>query len=485
MPAAITISRKVPIDWGVVYCTGGTITTSGGKRIHTFTANGTLKVIAGGNVQVLVVGGGGGGGSHAGGGGGGGGYTYNAALAVGLGDKPVVVGIGGAGAAIYGRGDNGGNSSFDATILCDGGGGGAGQNIQPGSDGGSGGGGQGGTNPGQAAGAATGVGTGFAGGIGLQNSRGGGGGGASAVGATGAASGNGGEGLANSISGAAVIYASGGGGGGLGAVAGGAGGTGAGAGSTDNVVPGNGVNPGSGGGGSGGNGPPGWLAQNGGNGAAGSVIVSYPDLSASMITMIEAEPGTYARNLRPSAGPSAALAEAGTFSGYSHKIRGLGGFWRCSFVWHDELPVLMEMMAEGWVRDIRVMGERGMETWEGFVAGMELSITGGMPALKVTGYGYYCTLFWRVYNQTASGHVDAYIHDEVNAIATAVGQSIASQARENNFSLVDRYHDADRFAGDILFDMCAAGDIQNHRFLIGCYEERQLRYQEIARYKVV
>jgi len=193
----------------------------------------------------------------------------------------------------------------------------------------------------------------------------------------------------------------------------------------------------------------------------------------------------YTRNLRPSAGPSAALAEAGTFSNYSHKIRGLGGFWQCTFLWHDELPVLMEMMAEGWVRNILVMGERGMEVWEGFVAGMELSITGGMPALKVTGYGYFRTLFWRVYNQTASGHVDAYISDEVETIVTSgVAPLIASRMRESNYSMVDRYHDADRFAGDILFDMCAAGSGQNRRFLIGCYEDRQLRYQEIAKYQV-
>jgi hypothetical protein len=195
--------------------------------------------------------------------------------------------------------------------------------------------------------------------------------------------------------------------------------------------------------------------------------------------------GNYTRNLRPSAGASGTLAEAGTFSNWSQKIRGLGGFWQCGFVWHDELPVLMEMMAEGWVRDIRVMGERGMETWEGFVAGMELSLTGGMPSLKVTGYGYFRTLFWRVYNQTVSGHVDAYISDEVGTIVTAVGVFIASQARDNNYSLVDRYHDGDRTAGDILFDMCAAGNVLNRRSLIGCYEDRQLRYQEIAKYRVV
>lgn len=195
--------------------------------------------------------------------------------------------------------------------------------------------------------------------------------------------------------------------------------------------------------------------------------------------------GNYTRNLRPSAGPSNTLAEAGTYSNYGQKIRGLGGFWRCTFIWHDELPVLMEMLAEGWVRDIQVMGIGGFEIWEGFVAGMELSLTGGMPALKITAYGYFCTLFWRVYNQTASGHVNAYISDEVGTIVTAVGAFIASQARDNNYSLVDRYHDADRFAGDILFDMCAAGNVQNRRFLIGCYENRMLRYQEIAKYQVV
>ncbi|MCJ7831522.1 MAG: hypothetical protein MUP86_03265 [Dehalococcoidia bacterium] len=196
--------------------------------------------------------------------------------------------------------------------------------------------------------------------------------------------------------------------------------------------------------------------------------------------------GNYTRNLRPSAGPSNALAEAGTFSNYSQKIRGLGGFWQCGFVWHDELSVLMEMMAEGWVRDILIMGERGMEVWEGFVSGQELSLTGGMPALKVTGYGYFRTLFWRVYNQTASGHVDAYISAEVETILTSgVAPFIAGREREMNYSPVDRYHDADRFAGDILFDMCAAGTVQNHRFLIGCYENRLLRYQEIAKYQVV
>lgn len=192
--------------------------------------------------------------------------------------------------------------------------------------------------------------------------------------------------------------------------------------------------------------------------------------------------GSYGRNLQPSVGPSAALAEAGTFSNYSHTIRGLGGFWQCKFTWHDEMAVLMEMMADGWLRDIRVMGERGTETWEGFYAESELQLTGGMPALSVTAYGYFRTLFGRVYNQTASGHVNANISAEVATIITAVGQFIGAQKIQANTSQVDRYHDADRWAGDILFDMCEAGDAANRRFQIGCYEDRGVRYEQIATY---
>ena len=39
--------------------TGGTITTSGGYRIHTFTTSGTFKAAISGSVQYLIVAGGG------------------------------------------------------------------------------------------------------------------------------------------------------------------------------------------------------------------------------------------------------------------------------------------------------------------------------------------------------------------------------------------------------------------------------------------
>ena len=47
----------------MTYCTGGTITEVGGKRIHTFTGLRTLVVVSAGNVEYLVVAGGGGGGT--------------------------------------------------------------------------------------------------------------------------------------------------------------------------------------------------------------------------------------------------------------------------------------------------------------------------------------------------------------------------------------------------------------------------------------
>lgn len=65
--------RKVQTGRIGAGATGGTITTAGGYRIHTFTAVGTSTFIAdgSGDVEVLMVGGGGGAGSYSGGGGGG------------------------------------------------------------------------------------------------------------------------------------------------------------------------------------------------------------------------------------------------------------------------------------------------------------------------------------------------------------------------------------------------------------------------------
>ncbi len=262
---------------------GGTLTTSGGNQIHTFTSSGTLSPITPVTASYLVVAGGGGGGRQyggqgaAGGGGAGGLLTSSTTLYSGA-TYVVTVGAGGAGGSSAGAAPSGSDSSISGTglttVTSTGGGGGAGSSGS-GASGGSGGGGQGETAP-KTGGAGT-SGQGFAGGTGAA--AGGGGGGASAVGAnaaTNVSGGNGGAGTASSISGTSVTYAGGGGGGGYTSTAGtggaGGGGTGqTGQSSTALAVSGT-TNLGGGGGGAG------YVATGNYNGAAGGsgvVIISY------------------------------------------------------------------------------------------------------------------------------------------------------------------------------------------------------------------
>lgn len=199
---------------------GGTITTSGNYRIHTFTEDGTFQVANGCYIpcEVLIVAGGAGGGANQGAGGGGGGVIQMTNTLSG--SYTVTIGTGGVGAATESSfSGDGGYSQFGTNIAIGGGGGGswAGGDAGKGHNGGSGGG----------AGLQTGViGTGVVcqghnGGTslisGTQNVCGGGGG-AMAVGGNGVVSspysrgGNGGAGLVSSISGDSHTYASGGGG---------------------------------------------------------------------------------------------------------------------------------------------------------------------------------------------------------------------------------------------------------------------------------
>ena len=257
---------------------GGTITTSGGKQIHTFTSSGTLSPITPITASYLVVaGGGGGGGSYGGGGGGAGGLLTNSTTLYSGATYIVTVGAGGAGTGSRGNGVSGSNSVLSGTgltTLTSVGGGGGGGDSGGGSNGQSGGSGGGAGGQTKTGGSAT-SGQGYAGGgsnTGGVNYGGGGGGGSSAVGATPstATGGNGGNGTASSITGTSVTYAGGGGGGGE-TFGGGTGGTGGGgAGGSGVGISGT---PYTGGGGGGGGGAGGVVA--GGNGGSGVVIISY------------------------------------------------------------------------------------------------------------------------------------------------------------------------------------------------------------------
>jgi len=218
-----------------IAATGGTITTDGDFKVHTFTSPGTFTVTNAGTpsgattVEYLIVGGGAAGGQGCGSGGGGaGGYRTNypapgpnGGQPITATDYPVSVGGGGSGAGDQATPNVGpsGSTSSVFSITSAGGGGGAGNSGTPptGNPGGSGGGGGHGlggggsgnqppvTPPqGNPGGQSTPQGY-------TSDDQGGGGGGASQAGI--GPTGFGGAGSPNAISGSAVTYAGGGGGG--------------------------------------------------------------------------------------------------------------------------------------------------------------------------------------------------------------------------------------------------------------------------------
>ncbi len=285
-----------------IQATGGTITTSGNDKIHTFTGPGTFCVSAlSGNaannaVAYMVVAGGGGSGACKGGGSGAGGfregttapivpYTASplvapAGVTVTASPFPITVGAGGTGAPTPGTAASGSNSIFSTITSA---GGGRGADGSPGADpalnGGSGGGGSrylttagnGNTPPVSPP-------QGNNGGAGTAPSsyEGSGGGGAGAVGAVGGTTtaGAGGAGVTSSINATPTARAGGGGGGSCApgnSGAGGTGGGGAGAGGPGNPGVSGTANTGGGGGG----GPNYGSCGPGGSGGSGIVIIRY------------------------------------------------------------------------------------------------------------------------------------------------------------------------------------------------------------------
>ena len=249
--------------------TGGTITTVGGQRIHSFTTTGTTSItfLVPVTAQVLVVAGGGGGGGNnttffsAGGGGGAGEVYYSASYTINPGTYTVTVGGGGAG-GVGGSGTSSqqGSDSIFGTITTNGGGlgGHAGGN---GGNGGSGGGGGRGNTGGSSVKTAGGQGNSGGTSTGVSGAGGGGAGGAGAdqttTSTTTSVGSAGGVGVAYSITGSSVTYGAGGKGGDRSNNSNGASGT---------------ANRGNGGGGADANGAG---SNNGGNGGSGIVVISY------------------------------------------------------------------------------------------------------------------------------------------------------------------------------------------------------------------
>ena len=318
-----TAGNDATMQPAFITATGGTETTSGDFKIHTFTADGTFTVSqlavapANNKVSYMVVAGGGSGGpagstvSTSGGGAGGfregrnspvDSYTASplaaadSGLTVTASAFPITVGAGGAAGSIptpQAKGNNGANSVF-STITSAGGGFGVGGwmpapsgSTQPGGPGGSGGGGgtdlngygtgnaPGGTGNTPPVSPAQGT-NGGAGGSAFDIN-GGGGGGATAAGANGSpgpTNGNGGAGATTSITGSPTAFAGGGGGGnGTSASTGGTGGGANGAVKSAGTTANNGTaNTGGGGAGSSGPNP---CAKAGGLGGSGIVVIRY------------------------------------------------------------------------------------------------------------------------------------------------------------------------------------------------------------------
>ena len=268
-------STSNPINKTVIaVATGGTITTAGGYKYHTFTSSGTFGVPSGfspSTVEYLVVAGAGGGGNDGGGGGGAGGMLASTAT-ITVANHTITVGGGGGGGGSTGAPGSNGSQSVFSSFATSTGGGGAGGNADNGSSGGSGGGAGQWSSTSRTGGSGT-SGQGNAGGNTSGDVGGGGGGGKSAVGQNGyGPAGDGGNGDQWPAS-SGTYYAGGGGGGWWQSGSGGTGGLGGGANAgSSNGSSGQAGTANKGGGGSGGSGGG---NRPGGSGGSGIVIIRY------------------------------------------------------------------------------------------------------------------------------------------------------------------------------------------------------------------
>tara|TARA_R110002153_G_scaffold48408_1_gene136530 strand:- start:15 stop:1346 length:1332 start_codon:yes stop_codon:yes gene_type:complete len=262
--------------------TGGTISSYGSTRVHTFTSSSSNFVVPATfstSVDTLLVAGGGAGGNwHAGGGGAGGMFTYTHTPSAGT--YAIVVGAGGPGGTTSVGSSGGNTTAFSQTAI--GGGRGGNYNVTTPASGGSGAGGNATSDSSYSSGVAGTAGQGNAGGNGGFDHTGGGGGGKAAVGANANGTTNAGDGglggTNNYQTGSNQYYAGGGGGGnwnsGIIAQGGnGGGGNGSYAQNTGSPTPGT-VNTGGGGGGTASQGQnTSYAAQT--TGGSGIVIIKY------------------------------------------------------------------------------------------------------------------------------------------------------------------------------------------------------------------
>ena len=112
-PVVQVVNCAVTPAVAVVQATGGTETTVGGYKYHTFASSGTLTVSSGGSVEYCIVAGGGSGGRGNGGSGGGAGGMLTGTASLSAQSYTITVGAGGADrTGSNSIGNNGQNSTF-------------------------------------------------------------------------------------------------------------------------------------------------------------------------------------------------------------------------------------------------------------------------------------------------------------------------------------------------------------------------------------
>lgn len=101
-------------------------------------------------------------------------------------------------------------------------------------------------------------------------------------------------------------------------------------------------------------------------------------------------------------------------------------------------------------------------------------------SLDIRCSGYWHTLGWRTYTQTAStGEADASV--VVQAIIDDVGEYIRSSTVDTNTTQVPREYDTDRMAKSILQNIAQVGDGAYHKWVIGVSGNRDFYYKQAQR----
>ena len=129
---------------------------------------------------------------------------------------------------------------------------------------------------------------------------------------------------------------------------------------------------------------------------------------------------------------------------------------------------------------------------QGCLTHLNISKDPSVPTLRWTGpvsseatlfvdcRGYWDTLFWQAYNQTAvSGAVDA--STVVASVITAKGEFIDSTDIETNSTQIEREIDSDTWAGDFIQAIARYGDSEYNRWVCGVGWGRRFYYRQAAR----